>query len=98
MFIYPNHVYVGRYRKQQAWLLFSEPMWTQAMGWGTDLLEIDVQWRACWASYWAVQGEKTMAHLEASCLSSSYLIPPAPVPQVLPEAHPEHRREKELRS
>lgn len=59
----------------------------------THLLEIGVHWRACWASYWAVRGGKRPAHSEAASLSSSYLILPAPVPQVPPAAHPEHRRE-----
>lgn len=59
----------------------------------THLLEIGVHWRACWASYWAVRGGKRPAHSEAASLSSSYLILPAPVPRVLPAAHPEHRRE-----
>lgn len=59
----------------------------------THLLEIGVHWRACWASYWAVRGGKRPAHSEAASLSSSYLILLAPVPQVLPAAHPEQRGE-----
>lgn len=59
----------------------------------THLLEIGVHWRACWASYWAVRGGRRPARSEAASLSSSYLILPAPVPQVLPAAHPEQRGE-----
>lgn len=51
-----------------------------------------------WAFYLAVLGEKTKARSEAGCLSSSYLIPPAPILQVLPSAHPERRRKEELDS
>lgn len=68
------------------------------MGWGTDLLETGARRRACWLSYWAVLGGTRTAHLEAPGLSSSYLIPPAPIPQALPEAQPEHGRKKNYRA
>lgn len=64
------------------------------------LLEIDVQSRTRptfhLAIYLAVLGGRKKAHLEVGYLSSSYLMPPAPILQVLPSTHPEHKRKKEL--
>lgn len=66
--------------------------------WAADLLGICVQWRT-WltfslASSLAVLGGRKKAHLEVGYLSSSYLILPAPILQVPPSTHPEHRRKK----
>ena len=82
-----------------AWPWFQASAWPRGPGWGTDLLESGVpraRWASCPTLCPAEPGARRKAHSGVGYLSSSYLILPAPVLQVLPSAHPEHRRKKEL--